>query len=374
MEIEEGGVTVSVPEARDGASEGTGDGVFFNPTQELNRDITVATLRAYRDREPRVDSYLDAMAASGIRGVRAAAAGYDVTCADVDAAAVDLAERNLAANDLTGAVVQRDVNALLHEDGPFDVVDLDPYGTPIPFADAAFASGRNLVCVTATDTAPLCGAHLQSGIRTYGAVPRNTDYHPEMGLRTLISALVRTAARYDKAARPILSHVSRHYARTYLELSSGARAADDCVDELGYVDGCEDCLWREPTPGLIADPTATCPVCGGERVLTAGPTWLGSVADRGFARSVRAAVSDDMGEAKRARKLLSRVADELDTPTHYDQHRLYKQWGEPAIGMSEFVDRLRAAGHEASRAHYRGTAVKSTASVPEMRAAVLDDA
>jgi tRNA (guanine26-N2/guanine27-N2)-dimethyltransferase len=313
------------------------------------------------------------MAASGIRGVRAAAAGYDVTCADVDDDAVDLAERNLEANDLDGEAVRRDVNALLYDEGPFDVVDLDPYGTPIPFADAAFANGRNLVCVTATDTAPLCGAHLASGIRKYGAVPRNTDYHPEMGLRTLISALVRTAARYDKAARPILSHVSRHYARTYLELESGARVADGVVDGLGYVDNCEDCLWREPTAGLIADPVGACPVCGGERVLTAGPLWLGPVADAEFARAVRDRVTDDMGEAKRARKLLATVARELDTPTHYDQHRLYKRWGEPAIGMEAFVERLRAAGHDASRAHYRGTAVKSTASIPEMREAVLGE-
>ncbi|ELZ49297.1 N(2),N(2)-dimethylguanosine tRNA methyltransferase [Halorubrum distributum JCM 9100] len=371
MDIEEGGLTVSVPEARDGASEGTGGGVFFNPTQELNRDVTVATLRAYRDREPRAASYLDAMAASGIRGVRAAAEGYDVTCADVDDEAVKLAAANLDANGLDGEAVHRDVNALLYDEGPFDVVDLDPYGTPIPFADAAFANGRNLVCVTATDTAPLCGAHLNSGIRKYGAVPRNTDYHPEMGLRTLISALVRTAARYDKAATPILSHVSRHYARTYLELESGARAADDCLDGVGHVDHCEDCLWRAATRGHIADPVDACPECGSDRVLTAGPIWLGPVAEPDFARAVRREVTDDMGEAKRARKLLGTVARELDTPTHYDQHRLYKEWGEPAIGMDEFVERLRGAGHEASRAHYRGTAVKSTASVPEMREAVL---
>ena len=372
MDIEEGGLTVTVPEARDGASEGTGGGVFFNPTQELNRDITVATLRAYREREPRVASYLDSMAASGIRGVRAADTGYDVTCADIDPDAVDLAAANLAVNDLDGETVHRDANALLHEN-VFDVVDLDPYGTPIPFADAALANARNLVCVTATDTAPLCGAHLQSGIRKYGAVPRNTDYHPEMGLRTLISAFVRTAARYDKAARPIVSHVSRHYARTYLELDSGAQAANSCVEALGYVDNCEDCLWREATHGLIADPTTTCSVCGSERVLTAGPIWLGAVADPEFTRMVRDQVTDEMGEAKRARTLLGTVARELETPTHYDQHRLYKAWSEPAIGMEEFVDRLRAAGYEASRAHYRGTAVKTTASVPEMRSAVLGE-
>jgi len=106
-------------------------------------------------------------------------------------------------------------------------------------------------------------------------------------------------------------------------------------------------------------------------VLTAGPLWLGPVADPDFARAVRERVTDDMGEAKRARKLLGTVARELDTPTHYDQHRLYKAWGEPAIGMDEFVDRLRGAGYEASRAHYRGTAVKSTASIPEMRDAIL---
>ena len=373
MEIEEGGVGITVPEARDGASEGTGGGVFFNPTQELNRDVTVATLRAYREREPRVDTYLDAMAASGIRGVRAAAEGYTVTCADVDPDAVALAEANLAANDLPGEAVHRDVNALLYDAGPFDVVDLDPYGTPMPFADPAFANARNLVCVTATDTAPLCGAHLKSGIRKYGAVPRNTDFHPEMGLRTLISALVRSAARYDKAARPILSHVTRHYARTYLELDSGARTADRCIDELGYVDACEDCLWRKATHGLIADPVGTCPECGGERVLTAGPIWLGRIADPDFTRAVHDRVTDDMGRADRARRLLSTVAEELDEPTHYDQHRVYKGWSEPAIGMDEFIGLLRDAGHEASRAHYRGTAVKTTASIPEMRAAVLDD-
>jgi len=85
-------------------------------------------------------------------------------------------------------------------------------------------------------------------------------------------------------------------------------------------------------------------------VLTAGPLWLGPVADPDFARAVRERVTDDMGEAKRARKLLGTVARELDTPTHYDQHRLYKAWGEPAIGMDEFVDRLRGRLRGQSRA------------------------
>jgi len=369
MELSEGGLTIEVDQPRDGTSEGSGDGVFFNPTMELNRDITVAVLRAYQEREPRVSTYLDAMAASGIRGVRAANEGYEVTCCDIDSEAVDLARENLARNDLDGTAAQRNVNALLHE-SMFDVVDLDPFGTPIPFVDAAFSSARNLVCVTATDTAPLCGAHKQSGIRKYSAVPQNTDYHPEMGLRTLLSALIRTAARYDVAAQPICSHVSRHYARTYLELDHRATSADSLLENLGFIHHCEDCLARRHEFGHY--PTAvpdSCPVCGSNRLLTAGPVWLGPIADSEFVETVRTQLSAEMGTARRADRLLSTVATEIDTPTHYDQHRLCKQWGVPANSMDDFIGDLRKAGHEASQAHYSGTAFKTEATIEEIREA-----
>jgi tRNA (guanine26-N2/guanine27-N2)-dimethyltransferase len=373
VEVTEGGVRVAVDEVRDGASAGTGSGVFYNPRQELNRDVTVAVLRAYREREPRAASYLDAMTASGVRGVRAAATGYDVTCADTDPDAVALARANLARNDCPGEAVERDARALLYEDGPFDVVDLDPFGSPVPFADAALARARNLVCVTATDTAPLCGAHFDAGVRRYDAVPRNLDDHPEMGLRTLLSALVRTAARHDVAARPLLSHVSRHYVRTYLELERGASAADDARGGLGFRHQCQDCLARTHERGPHPDPPDDCPTCGGGgRVVTAGPLWLGPVRERGFAAAARAAVDDEMGTASEARDLLAAVETELDEPTHYDQHRLCGLWGRPASGMDDFLAALRAAGHDASRTHYGGTTFKTTASVAEARAATTD--
>jgi tRNA (guanine26-N2/guanine27-N2)-dimethyltransferase len=371
MRVTEGGVEFAVPDARDGANEGRGDDVFYNPTQELNRDVTVAVLRAYGEREPRANSYLDATTASGVRALRAAAEGWDVTAADHDPDAAALARENFARADLPGAVVERDANALMHE-STFDVIDVDPFGTPIPFADAAFVGARDLVCVTATDTAPLCGAHFESGVRSYGAVPRNTDYHPEMGLRILCSALVRTAARYDTAARPICSHVSRHYARTYLELDGRATAADACIDELGYVHHCEDCLTREAADGLVARPPATCPACGSDRVVTAGPLWLGPIRDAEFVAAVREAVDDGMGEAARARRLLTTLETELDEPTHYDQHRLCKQWSRSAPAMDDFLDDLRAAGFDASRAHYGGTTFKTDASVAEIEAATAD--
>ena len=370
MNVSEGGVTIEVSETRDGASEGTGEGVFFNPTQELNRDLTVAVLDTWAETErDGPGTYLDAMCASGVRGVRAANAGWDVTCTDSDGDATDLAARNLDRNDLAGDTERTNVNAHLYEHH-YDVVDLDPFGTVVPFLDAAFNGASELLCITATDTAPLCGAHFKSGVRKYGAVPRNTEFHPEMGTRTLLSASVRTAARYDVAATPVFTHATSHYVRTYLALDSGASKANDRIDQLGYVDWCNHCYWRDHEYGLIADPTDECPHCD-HATQTAGPLWLGPTHDQSFAAEVRDRVTDAMGEATKARRLCNRLEAERHDPTHYDQHELYGNWGESAIGMADFLDALRDAGHPASRSHYGGTTFKTPASVGEIRDAVL---
>ena len=366
MNVREGSVEITVPE-QDGSAGGN---VFFNPVQELNRDLTIAVLRAYREREPRAETYLDAMTASGIRGVRAAADDWDVTCCDRDPDAIALCRENLDRNDLGAETVSRDVNALLHETY-FDIVDLDPFGTPIPFVDAAFRGTRNLLCVTATDTAPLCGAHFESGVRSYDAIPRNTEYHAEMGVRVLLSALIRTGARYDIAARPLVTHATKHYVRTYLELDRGATEANHHLENLGYVHHCEHCLYRTSERGRIPSSPQACPKCG-HGIQTAGPLWLSRTCEPAFVDAVVDSLDDTLGTAARANDLLDRLASELPEPTHYDQHRLCKRWGRPAPAMDEFLDNLQEAGYEVSRTHYGGTTFKTSAGVEEIREATGD--
>jgi len=55
------------------------EGAFYNPKMSLNRDINVAVIRSLG-----ISDYLDALSASGIRGMRAAKeAGADVSYNDV---------------------------------------------------------------------------------------------------------------------------------------------------------------------------------------------------------------------------------------------------------------------------------------------------
>ncbi len=80
-------------------------------------------------------------------------------------------------------------------------------------------------------------------------------------------------------------------------------------------------------------------------------------------------MSEAFGTAAASRDLLETLAAEAETPTHYDQHRLCKRWGRPASAMDEFLGRLHAAGHRASRTHYGGTTFKTGATVPAIREA-----
>ncbi|MDZ7689167.1 MAG: tRNA (guanine(10)-N(2))-dimethyltransferase [Halobacteriales archaeon] len=348
------------------------EGAFYNPRMEMNRDITVGVLRAWKDEEE-VATYLDSNTASGVRGVRAALSGYEATLVDRSEDAVELARRNVHGNGVgdRAEVSHEDANVVMRRNR-YDVVDIDPFGSPVPFADSAFDCADSLACFTATDTAPLCGAH-DSGVRRYSCIPLNTTYHAEMGLRVLVGALVRTAAKYDVAGTPVLSHSSDHYKRTYLALEEGAKVSNTALEGVGFLSHCFDCGARDvhdavgaAVPERIERECA----CGATRRV-AGPLWTGALRDAEFVDAVLDELEDEsMGTRKRATKTLRAVRDELDTPTHYDHHEVCRRAGVTPSKLDAFVERLRDEGHEATKAHYSGTAFKTDASHDEVVALV----
>jgi len=185
-------------------------------------------------------------------------------------------------------------NVLMHE-RHFETVDLDPFGSPAPFMGSASRSALSYLFVTATDTAPLCGAHLSSGIRKYLARPVKTDYHREMGARILLGLAARELARLDKGTEPLLTHVTDHYVRTYLRVIKGAEAADRSLQSLGYLEHCNSCGSFETL--RLLHPVGICRHCR-SRTALAGPLWLGKIQDPDVIAS--ALVAGDLGpEPKR---------------------------------------------------------------------------
>lgn len=332
------------------------ESVFFNPRMRLNRDIGVAMVRALG-----ISEYLDGLSASGIRGLRVAGeAGVEkVTLNDISPAAYQCILRNMERNDLQRCeACCSNANALMHI-RHFEAVDLDPFGSPSPFLSAASRSALSYLFITATDTAPLCGAHLKSGIRKYMALPVKTDYHREMGARILLGLAARELARLDKAMQPLLTHVTEHYVRTYLRVLHGAKLADRCLEKIGYIEHCFSCSGFR----TLAEPRVElCTNCGGRTVL-AGPLWLGEIQD---GRTIEMAVPFVDETNKTARKLLETCNSEVDVPMYYDHHRLCRRLGITPKKVDKFVEALRESGWKASRTHFTGVGIKTDAGVKDI--------
>jgi len=363
VEITEGTTRFFVPEQDAGSSFPPGTGaVFYNRRMELNRDATILFLR-----HTEVTSYLDAMGASGARGLRVAhECGIPATINDYNPDAVDLIERN-AAGIYEGevSVTQADCRVLM-AGRRFDAVDLDPFGTPAPFVDVAATSAKRYLFVTATDTAPLCGAHLKAGMRRYGARPLNTEYHSEVGLRILLGFVAREVVKYDRGIEPLFCFAREHFVRLHLRVTRGAGRADKTVARIGYIHQCPECPERLEEAGITAG-CHVCPRCG-KRMTAAGPLWLGPVNDRDLIHAMAGGLGETpLGTSGALGRLLTILGDELDTSTFYNYHRLAKCWHTSPRGMDEVLACLKDAGYEASRTHYDGRGIKTTAPLDVLR-------
>ncbi|MCD5409673.1 MAG: tRNA (guanine(10)-N(2))-dimethyltransferase [Methanocellales archaeon] len=379
--IQEGSTKIVVPVLEKRANyPPSSASVFYNPTMELNRDISVACIGAFARKQ---DTYIDALGATGIRGVRMAnEVGLKVVINDWNPRAYELIRRNIEQNQLNARAQNKNANVLLSE-SHFDIVDVDPFGTPMPFLDSACRSVKKMLCITATDTAPLCGAHKASGIRKYGATPLNTEYHSEMGVRILLGAIARNLARYDKSMSPLLSYAMKHYVRVYLAVEKGAAKSNEMMGEVGFICHCFGCGFRSWKHGLTVsmchsskncescslEGTSTpekCPSCA-DAISLAGPLWLGRLHDKKFCDLVlRELEHRKLGTRQTAIKLVRLCAEEQEIPTYYDQHMICKKLkiNPPSIEM--MISALCGAGFQASRTHFSGTSFKTDAPLEEI--------
>jgi tRNA (guanine26-N2/guanine27-N2)-dimethyltransferase len=344
--------------------------VFYNPRMELSRDINVACMMAFTAdiSEARNYTYLDAMAASGIRGIRVAnEANLSVTLNDVNPLAYKLIKRNVRHLNVRAEVTNVDANVVMSQK-KFSIIDVDPFGTPAPFIDAACRSACKMLCITATDTAPLSGAHFSAGVRRYAAVPANTEYHAENGIRILVGAIVRALVKYDKYAIPLLSHATAHYYRVYVKVGRSSKSADECINELGFLAFCPNCRHRYYEKGLSPPMKNECTLCGSSMNLT-GPLWLGKLHDGTFCQAILVKLKEGNFQTKgQSEKLITLCKDELDTVSFYDYHKIAKDLKLAPMPIDNVLNELRRNGYQASRTHFSGTSIKTNANIHVLKA------
>ncbi|MFH1409767.1 MAG: hypothetical protein ABIH34_07685 [Nanoarchaeota archaeon] len=241
--------------------------VFYNPLMRLNRDFSVLAVRAWGKKV----QYADILASTGIRGMRLlkeTTAVKRLVMNDRNPKFLPLVRKNLALNGLRGKaeLASKDANVLLYASTGFDVIDIDPFGSPNAFLDAALSrmARKGLLFVTATDTANLAGVYPQTGLRKYWATPLHNHLMHEVGLRILIRRVQLIAADKDRAAMPLFSYFRDHYYRICFSIEKGKTKAEKMFKEISP-------LSYSVEKGLTADEK-------GEF----GPAWVGQLHDAGF--------------------------------------------------------------------------------------------
>ncbi len=339
--IREGQTDIAVPEMHSTHGPGKIMGpVFFNEQMSFNRDISVMLLRALnRDRL----TVADAMAATGSRSVRIAneVPGSEVVANDISASAIPWIERNIQLNGLDNCEASNMDMHVLFSERSFNYVDLDPFGSPAPFIQSAIRGcGRKAVlAVTATDTAPLAGAHAVKCRRRYQSEPIRGYMCHEGGLRILMSTVARELAKFDRGMKPLLSFYADHYYRTYIQIEEGALAADRSLATLGYMEYNMETMERSTSPTY-------------DEKHRLGPFWLGPLHDQEFLKTFS---TEGMADEKRCRKYLDLWTNELDDQVFvYDVSELSSHLKMSPPRIAEFVEFLKEHGR-ASLTHFSPT-------------------
>jgi tRNA (guanine26-N2/guanine27-N2)-dimethyltransferase len=347
--------------------------VFYNPVMELNRDIAILAVQAYQRVVNREISVCEPLTSSGIRGVRFATEIHgvkNVLISDINQRAFNLAKHNVQLNGLTERVTvhHKDANCLLSCHGApherFDVVDVDPFGSPVPYLDSTIRALRNngLLAVTATDMAPLCGVHAKACIRKYGGKPLRTEYCQELAVRLLAGCVATVAAKHDIGIRVVFSHCSDHYVRVYAEIGYGAKKADESVKSLGYVLYCFNCLHRETAKDLFAKHLAQCPECG-SKMDYAGPLWLEKMFDKQFCElMIREKAHNAFRNSEKIAKLLSTATSEAEAPVaYYVVDKISNKLGLPVPAVGALLQALRDNGFQAFSTHFNSRGIRTDA-------------
>lgn len=374
--IHEGKVTLKVPKFDKVSAKAP---VFYNPVMELNRDLSVAALKVFRSGLDHDISVCDVFGGTGIRGIRYAKEIKGIERAvinDLNPLAVEFAEKNIKLNHLDRVTVcNDDANMILRRcKGKFDVIDIDPFGTPAPYLESAAASLRagGMICVTATDTSSLCGTYTEPCIRKYGAVPLKTEYCHENGLRILTGFVARTFSKYKKYIKVKFSHSTEHYMRIYATIGKGAANTDESLKSLGYIAHCKNCLNRMIIKGLAPVIPGNCPVCSG-KLNVGGPLWCGEMYNKEFVSSMIDAVHElELNTQEKALKLLNTCYFEANAPeSYYEIHKVCKNLKTSAPPIIDVMNMLKEGGYFVSRTHFSPTSIKTDAGIVELKRIIM---
>ena len=364
-----------------GGSKGPGSrgGVFYNPAMVQNRDLSILFLQYLLEKDlipGNRKSILDGLCGSGARIIRLSKEtglqdnGFKLVGTDLNGSSIDTACRNAEANRADVQFINEDLNQhLIHN--RYSYIDIDPFGTPVPFLQSAIQGVLNggFLGITATDTAALTGSIPRVARRRYGIHSFMTHAYKEIACRSLMGYISRIAASFERSAEPVLFYASDHFIRGYAMVRKGARRSDSSLENVGFID--------HTRPG----PPSSCHVSvndlKGSEGKIIGPIWTGPLEDpdicHGLIRMLGSGDWDHLASGRSIEVMLERAVSESGLPIlGYDVNLLSSHLKISPPSMMSVFNELEGEGRRASRSRFSPTIFKTDAAWEEVVSIFLE--
>lgn len=329
--VKEGSVCVLVPKETKISKQLP---VFYNSVMKFNRDISILILNALDKKEMHIGLPLAGTGIRGIRFIKELNSGIVKSLAmnDLNPTAVQCMKENCKLNNIDESthnisVHNQPAHLFLGESRGFSYIDVDPFGTPNQFLDAAIQKilSEGVLAVTATDTSSLAGTYPDVCRRRYWAVPLSNPEMHEVGVRILIRKCQLVAVQYEKVLTPIFSFSKDHYMRIFFSVEKGKKRCDAILKQHG--------LYKN-----------------------AGPLWLGKLWDSPLVEKM---IEENKKSKLVGEKFLQHIKSEasIDTVGFYDIHALCK--GKRTIpNYTTLIETLEAQGYTVARTHFNPYGLK----------------
>ncbi len=362
--IKEGKALIYIPDTRNaqivkGIIEPSHLEVFYNPIMEFNRDLSVLTVNTF------IELYwpgkevlgIDPLSATGVRGIRYSLEINNISKViinDIDKDAYNIMNKNIELNKVKNIeAYNRDANSLMRsirfeQNRIINIIDLDPFGSILPFIDTAISvsSKGTLLALTATDLAVLGGSKYIAAKRKYRVNLINTKHYREIALRVLLAFIAYVAASYDKVIKPLMTYSVDHYARAYLLIDRGAKNSEEMLDKnIGYY---------KYENGILMK-------CDNHY----GPVWNGNISDLEFLKSINNKLKEYsyVGTYERIEKFIKTYLNEIELQNYYYQ-RLDTICQMQKVNMPsiiKFISALEDKGYKATRSTFSSIGFRSNA-------------
>ena len=336
--------------------------VFYNTKMERNRNLTLLLLAAAEKKNMVV---ADPLAGTGVRGMRLLkelppGAIKELHLNDMDADAVASIKEHLKLNTIDTktnniTISCDDANHFLLGLEGCDYIDVDPYGSPNPFLDAALrkCSRGAIIGITATDTAALAGRYPQTCKRRYWSQNFVCSLMHEIGLRILIRRILLVAMEQERVMTPIFSYHEEHYYRVSFKTTRSRTQAAHLFDELNYY------AYYNVTDGSYSITQEYDAILASkEHIKVMGPFYGGKLQDSSLLKKMIAKTQHE----KTANWLAGLIAEnDVEVTGLYDTHILSRLHNNNIIPLENWIHILEKKGYRAVRSSTCPTGIKTDA-------------